>query len=64
MKKFEIEVIFTFKGIVEIQANTKQEAKERVSKDFGLTLTRGLHSSNPNIVDWTFPINPEKKIVK
>jgi len=61
MKQFAVKTQFTFEGCFFIKAKNKIQAKEYAEKHCGLVLSRGIHSTLPDdIVDWDFPVHPEK----
>jgi len=64
-KQYTVKTQFVFKGLFIVNAHDKKQAREYVDKHCGLVLNRGIHSSLPDdIVDWDFPIHPEKRICR
>ena len=65
MKQFAVKTQFTFEGCFLIKAKNKIQAREYAENHCGLVLNRGIHSTLPDdIVDWDFPVHPEKLIGK
>jgi hypothetical protein len=63
--QYAVKTRFTFEGTFFITAKNKEEAKEMVEKHCGLVLGRSIHTTLPDdIVDWDFPVHPEKAIGK
>jgi hypothetical protein len=64
-KRYAVKTRFTFTGTFFVHAATKAEAQKLVNDDCGLVLGGKIHTSlSEDIVDWDFPVHPEKVIVK
>jgi len=65
MKQYSVITRFTFEGRFFITAKNKAQAREYAENHCGLVMNRGIHSSLPDdIVDWNFPVHPEKQTGK
>jgi hypothetical protein len=70
MKIFEFKYKAVFEGTVEVRAENRQEAKEIVQRDFGLSTPYIANSNESNekdeegIVDWEFDSHPTKTVIK
>jgi len=65
MRVYAVKTKFNFTGTFFIIAKTKEEANEYVKKHCGLVLGGNIHSTLPDdVVDWNFPIHPEKEIIR
>jgi len=63
MKQYTVKTRFKFEGLFFVKAKNKMQAREYVNNHCGLVLNRGIHSSlSDEIVDWNFPVHPEKSI--
>lgn len=63
MKTYRVKTQFVFEGEFEIRAKNREQAAEYVAKHCGLVIGGDIHSSLPdNMVDWDFPVHPNKKI--
>ena len=63
MKTYKVKTQFIFSGHFNIQAKSKQQAKEFVLKHCGLVIGGDIHSSLPSdMVDWEFKVHPTKKV--
>lgn len=60
---FSVRTRFVFDGSFVVKAENKTQAKEVVENHCGLVLGGTIHTSLPSdVVDWEFPIHPEKVI--
>jgi len=65
MKEYCIKTQFIFEGKFYIKTKNRRLAKEYVERHCGLTMNNSVHSTLPDdIVDWDFPVNPNKLIGK
>jgi hypothetical protein len=61
--KYAVKTRFVFGGTFYVEAETKDQAEEYVEKCCGLILGGNIHSSlSAEVVDWYFPIQPERII--
>ena len=58
--RYKAKVEYTFGGIVEIEAENEDQAKEYLSKHFGCVLSgNNPHTTMPDDdIDWEFDIHP------
>jgi hypothetical protein len=64
MKTYNLEVTFTFRGMVTVKADNRKEAIQTVEEDFGLVMGGSPHTTNDeSIVNWDFNMHPEKNLV-
>lgn len=62
-KQFSANVTFTFKGDVQVWAESREEAYELLEKHFGLVMGGNLHTTlDDEDIDWDFSVHPSKKI--
>ena len=63
MKIFTVKTKFVFAGAFIVRAENMQEAHLIVNEDCGVVLGGKIHtSSGAAVIDWEFPIHPEKLI--
>lgn len=63
MASYTVPVTFKFKGEFYIEADTAEQAMVYAERHCGLIIGGDIHSSLPDdIVDWDFPVHPEKKV--
>jgi hypothetical protein len=60
--KVEIDVTYTFKGKLTIEANTYEEARRIAIKDFGCVLG-ACSASNAQVKDWNMSTHPDESLV-
>lgn len=70
MKKYTLEIKYTFTGTVEVRAESKDEAKRIAKDDFGM-VTGNISTSNESsdeneegIVDWDISTHPDTTTIK
>lgn len=65
MKTYSASVEFTFKGILTVKADSKEEAAQLFKEGFGMTLSGGVHTNLPDFhkPDWNFDVHPVKSIL-
>lgn len=61
-KDYIVKAKFVFEGELKVYASSKDEAKQMVRDDFGMTFGE-VQSTVPNILDWNINMKPTK-IVK
>jgi hypothetical protein len=61
MATYKINVTYTFEGYCIVEANSKEEAIYTVDNNFGFTRTE-IQCLDDTILNWDFPIHPDKKI--
>lgn len=62
-RSFSVRTRFVFDGSFVVKAENKTQAKEVVENHCGLVLGGTIHSSLPgDVIDWEFPLHPEKMI--
>lgn len=70
MKKYTLEIKYTFTGTVEVRAESKDEAKRIARDDFGMvagSISTSNESSDENeegIVDWDISTHPDTTTIK
>jgi hypothetical protein len=64
MKTYTVKTNFCFTGKFFVKAESEKEANNMVKNDCGFVMGRGIHTGQPeDVVDWDFPIHPDKKIL-
>ena len=61
-KIYKVKVKYIFEGEFFVEADSKMEAKDIVSKDCGLVIGGDIHTSSPAVKDWEFSIHPDSHI--
>lgn len=61
-KDYIVKAKFIFEGEMKVYASSKDEAKQMVRDNFGMTFGK-VQSTVPNILDWNINMKPTK-IVK
>lgn len=71
MRTYKLKVSYTFEGTVEVRAENREQAKEIVNTGFGGVMGSVGKSSwtsdskdESGIVDYEFPIHPDKVKIK
>ena len=65
MKKtvYRVRTQYIFEGVIEIVAESKEEARQKVRQDCGLVMGGNIHSTLPDEeVNWAFSIHPDVKM--
>lgn len=62
MKTYKVKSTFTFTGEFFIKAKDKDEAKQIVEQDCGMTYGAITSSGDGESIDWDFDMTPEKRI--
>jgi len=62
MKTYRIKTQFTFTGEFYVKADSKEEAKEIVDNDCGMTYGAITSTAEDENIDWEFDMTPNKKI--
>ena len=64
MKKFQAQVSYTFTGTVDVNAESKEDARRIISEDFGVC-SPGISTSNSGqVIDWDINMHPDKETIK
>ncbi len=58
-KDYIVKAKFVFEGELKVYASSKEEAKQIVRDNFGMTFGE-VKSSVPNILDWNINMKPTK----
>lgn len=58
----EIDVSYTFKGKLTVEADTYQEARRIAVEDFGCVLGQ-CSASNNQVREWNIDVHPEESLV-
>ena len=65
MKKkriYRVRTQYIFKGIFEVLADSKEDARQKVLQDYGLVMGGNIHSTLPDEeVNWAFSTHPDVK---
>jgi hypothetical protein len=65
VKRYAVKTRFVFEGYFYINAIDREQAREYAEKHCGLVIGGKIHSTLPDdVVDWDFPVHPEKLIGK
>ena len=64
MKTYKVKTKFVFEGYFEIEANSKNQAREMVEKHCALVMGGNIHTTLPDetVKDWVFNTHPDKKV--
>ena len=63
MARYIVNAKFIFSGIFEVEADSKDQARDIVMNDCGLVMGGDIHTTlDDEEVDWDFNIHPETKI--
>jgi len=62
MARFKAKVRFYIEGIIEVNAENRDEVRKHIEDNLGLCIGGHIHTSTNDIVDWEFPIHFEKVI--
>jgi hypothetical protein len=62
MKTYRIKATFTFSGEFYVKADDKEEAKQMVESECGMTFGHITSIADDEHIDWDFNMIPEKKI--
>lgn len=65
MKKkriYRVRTQYTFEGVFEVLADSKEDAQQKVLQDCGLVMGGSIHSTLPDEeINWAFSTHPEVK---
>ena len=62
-KVYRARTQFVFKGVFDVVAESKEEARQKVLQNCGLVMSRSIHGTLPNDeINWAFDIHPNKEI--
>ena len=65
MKKkriYRVRTQYTFEGVFEVLADSKEDARQKVLQDCGLVMGGSIHSTLPDEeINWAFSTHPEVK---
>ena len=62
-KVYRVRTQYVFKGVFDVVAENKEEARQKVLQNCGLVMGGSIHSILPDgEVNWAFDIHPDKKI--
>lgn len=68
MKKkriYRVRTQYIFKGIFEVLADSKENARQKVLQDCGLVMGGSIHSTLPDEeINWAFSTHPEVKTIR
>ena len=68
MKKkriYRVRTQYTFEGVFEVLADSKEDAQQKVLQDCGLVMGRGVHSTLPDEeINWDFDTHPEERVIE
>ena len=68
MKKkriYRVRTQYIFKGIFEVLADSKEDARQKVLQDYGLVMGGNIHSTLADEeVNWAFDKHPEVKTMR
>lgn len=62
MKTYRVKATFTFSGEFYVKADDKDEAKQIVNDECGMTFGHITSVADDEKIDWDFNMIPEKKI--
>ena len=62
-KIYRVKTQYIFKGIFEVLAESKEDARRKVLQDCGLVMGGSIHSTLPDDeINWAFDRHPNKRI--
>ncbi len=68
MKKkriYRVRTQYTFEGVFEVLAESKEDAQQKVLQDCGLVMGGSIHSTLPDEeINWAFSTHPEVKTTR
>lgn len=70
MNTYQVKVKYSFEGVVEVRAESKNEAKEIVKTSFGIICEvpkpswESNHPDDEGIVDWNIETHPSSETIK
>lgn len=68
MKKkriYRVRTQYTFEGVFEVLADSKEDAQQKVLQDCGLVMGGSIHSTLPDEeINWAFSTHPEVKTTR
>ena len=68
MKKkriYRVRTPYTFEGMFEVLADSKEDARQKVLQDCGLVMGGSIHSTLPDEeINWAFSTHPEVKVTR
>ena len=68
MKKkriYRVRTQYTFEGMFEVLADSKEDARQKVLQDCGLVMGGSIHSTLPDEeINWFFSTHPEVKAMR
>lgn len=70
MNTYQVKVKYSFEGVVEVRAESKNEAIEIVNSNFGIICEvtkptwESNHPDDAGIVDWNIETHPSTKTIK
>jgi len=68
MKKkriYRVRTQYTFEGMFEVLADSKEDARQKVLQDCGLVMGGSIHSTLPDEeINWAFSTHPEVKVTR
>ena len=68
MKKkriYRVRTQYTFEGMFEVLADSKEDARQKVLQDCGLVMGGSIHSTLPDEeINWAFSTHPEVKTTR
>lgn len=68
MKKkriYRVRTQYTFEGVFEVLADSKENARQKVLQDCGLVMGGSIHSTLPDEeINWAFSTHPEVKTTR
>ena len=68
MKKkriYRVRTQYTFEGMFEVLADSKEDARQKVLQDCGLVIGGSIHSTLPDEeINWAFSTHPEVKVTR
>ena len=59
-KVYRVRTQYIFKGVFEVVAESREEARQKVIQDCGMVMGGNVHSTLPDEeINWTFSTHPE-----
>ena len=62
-KVYRVRTQYIFKGVFEVVAESREEARQKVIQDCGMVMGGNIHSTLPDDeINWAFDRHPNKRI--
>lgn len=59
-KVYTVKTKFVFTGEFKVYAASPSDARQSIEHHCGLVLGGDIHTTTPDVLDWDFPVHPDK----